>query len=353
LDSTPDAATTPEDAGQTSEAPTPVADAEVGSDATFVEASALDGTVAPDAPAQLRCVGNPCALYPPYDGGFVAGYAGFCTGMAIHSDHLYVIEGSSPGIGQGVMLAIPVAGGAASTLASTNAAWGVAVGPSAAYWTSLDVNAGVTSVPLTGGAVRPIAPGDDYGIAVTSTSIYWLQENPGALLMAPLDGGAVATVVSGVVGEALAVSSTTAYWANEDPLNGGSVLSASLDGGIPVPLAPQNMVGAGKVAVDDKNVYWLDPQGLIERAIDGGVLTTLVTTTQGLAWGALAVDSSYVYWTELSSDLESSSVNKVPIGGGPAVTIATDPSSMATCLALDDNYVYWADEEGNVMKLAK
>jgi hypothetical protein len=35
------------------------------------------------------------------------------------------------------------------------------------------------------------------------------------------------------------------------------------------------------------------------------------------------------------------------------VTVATDPSSTATCLALDENYVYWADMGGTVMKLAK
>ena len=60
---------------------------------------------------------------------------------------------------------------------------------------------------------------------------------------------------------------------------------------------------------------------------------------------AIAIDSAYVYWANVSySNPFGGSIVKVPIGGGNATTLIAniDPGP----IAVDSKYVYWAGSNG-------
>ena len=77
--------------------------------------------------------------------------------------------------------------------------------------------------------------------------------------------------------------------------------------------------------------------------VAGECLVTLASG-QDTPWG-IAVDDTSVYWTNQGA---VGSVDKVPLGGGKIVTIAS--GQQATGIAVDATSVYWAGN-GNVLKI--
>ncbi|HEX8790716.1 MAG TPA: hypothetical protein VF765_07175 [Polyangiaceae bacterium] len=83
----------------------------------------------------------------------------------------------------------------------------------------------------------------------------------------------------------------------------------------------------------------------MKAPLAGGAPTTLASD-QNQPFG-IAVDESYVYWTEFGSR----HVMKVPIAGGTPVTIASNRLNPAG-IAVDATSVYWTNfGEGTVMRL--
>jgi hypothetical protein len=74
----------------------------------------------------------------------------------------------------------------------------------------------------------------------------------------------------------------------------------------------------------------------------GRCLVTLTTVTGGAT--CMAVDATSVYWTNGGFP---GSVMKVPIGGGPAVTLASNQIS-SLGIAVDATNVYWTQSEGSM-----
>jgi hypothetical protein len=63
----------------------------------------------------------------------------------------------------------------------------------------------------------------------------------------------------------------------------------------------------------------------------------------------VAVDPTYVYWTDYAAD----TVSKVGLGGGTTTHLASGQSG-ANGLGADATSIYWTDDHGgNVMKLVK
>ena len=76
------------------------------------------------------------------------------------------------------------------------------------------------------------------------------------------------------------------------------------------------------------------------------VLGTVIT--DGMSGFNLAVDDTYVYW---SDDTMVGTIMRVARTGGTATIIARDTSPIA--LAVDANAVYWSDTAGNIMSISK
>jgi hypothetical protein len=104
------------------------------------------------------------------------------------------------------------------------------------------------------------------------------------------------------------------------------------------------------VATDGVTVYWATDQPPMKGAIlaANGATGSTTTIANRIAHPAgLAIDASYVYWTD------SASVTRAPLGGGPAMTLASRLNGPKQ-IAVDARAVYWTSSgDGTVMKLAK
>jgi hypothetical protein len=101
-----------------------------------------------------------------------------------------------------------------------------------------------------------------------------------------------------------------------------------------------------EITVSEGRVYWLtgeSPCAIVSVPADGGAVATLTTLPTLDYSTALAVDSTYAYWT----DGHKLSVMRTSLAGGQTVTLAsgqgfTNPSG----IAIDATHVYWTNQSG-------
>jgi hypothetical protein len=107
------------------------------------------------------------------------------------------------------------------------------------------------------------------------------------------------------------------------------------------------------LATSSTRVYWTDTAaGAVKSAtLTGTGIATLVTGHPGI--GGLAVDSSFVYYT----DVLEKSVSRIPISGGSAEVIAAN-QRMPRFLVSDGDSLYWTNQgtgnaDGSVRRFTK
>jgi hypothetical protein len=126
--------------------------------------------------------------------------------------------------------------------------------------------------------------------------------------------------------QGIAVNDSVVAWGNYASGHGdGSVVVVGLDGGSPITIASSGEPGA--IALDSTSVYWQDwANDLVMKApLDGGAPTTLAT-----AAGPVAVSGSNIYW------IQDVSLVGMPTAGGVTTTLASVTSS-APVLAMFAN----------------
>jgi len=221
--------------------------------------------------------------------------------LAVDPVNVYWTAGTS----DGRVMAVPVAGGSVFTLApGQNGALGIAASGTTVFWT--DANGGTVMRGGTGSAPVTLASGqmNPSAIAVYQSTVYW--EAVGAIMR--WQGGVVQTVASdpsvgsGSLFNAIAAGSTGVYWTEDFPANaggGGAVVFAPLSGGVKT--LAKEPTGAYGIAVDTQNVYWTTPTALVKMPLAGGSATTLATSPASFQALSVAVDSTSVYWTTAGS----------------------------------------------------
>jgi hypothetical protein len=184
-----------------------------------------------------------------------------------------------------------------------------------AVW-GTQVNSGVFSVPVTGGAQTNTFP-QPYGSAgciVDGASIYWLYLGSPALIMkAALTGGTPTTLVApdadggpnqqvaGTGYQNLAVDGTNLYWAN---VTDSTLRKVPKNGGTPTVLATSPGPGPESIVTDGVSIYWFTtgPNVLMKTPVGGGASVTVVSgapvvgAQPGSATPIVAVDATSVYW---------------------------------------------------------
>jgi hypothetical protein len=277
--------------------------------------------------------------------------------IALDATSIYWANYSYDGTYTGTVMKVSVAGGSPVTLATgLIGASGIAVDGSAVYFGGLtkdSTGSSLFKVGLNGGSVKTLASGFmDDPFAIGPSGVYGTGDGGGGLTIVrvPLDGGATVPVVpsSSLVQTAssygIAVDATSVFWTFFGSPT--TVRKAPLGGGMPVTLATVEGPGEG-IAVDAAYVYFGTGSAVMKVPLGGGTPTTLASSSgQGLA-----IDDSYVYFTDWSS-----TVKKVSKNGGTVVTLATG-QLRPWPIEVDGTSVYWGNcgadgqANGSVMKL--
>jgi hypothetical protein len=151
------------------------------------------------------------------DAGTIFGYYAY---VAVDTTNLYSI---STGPFDSVVQ-LPLSGGVPSTLASgLEEADGIAIDSQNVYATSIAPNGGVViKVPLDGGAVTTLAYGNGSGdVHVDATSVYFIGY-PNGIVKVPIGGGVPATLAPGAQPEALAIDAANVYFVNRKQCDEGA-----------------------------------------------------------------------------------------------------------------------------------
>jgi len=171
----------------------------------------------------------PTLMMVPIDGGVPTTLASSAepndvglAGIALQAGTVFWVDVGTNVGNDGTVMALPLDGGAVMTLVSNlNFPYGLAADHNNLY-VGVHGSSSIIQTPLAGGSVATLAVTSvasvNSAIAVDSRNVYWVDLN-GGMNSVPIDGGAVATIVPGQTGaEGLAVGATNVFW---DDWNGG------------------------------------------------------------------------------------------------------------------------------------
>ena len=218
------------------------------------------------------------------------------------------------------------------------------------------LSAGVRSAPGAGDPLNGQTRGPT-AIVSDGTNVYWTADAAGIVVKraAALPPGAMTTLGPAVSTNPgyLALGGGKLWWTtgfgNADPAP--HLRTANLDGtGLTTVANYQTPVstfkGRGGVAADATTVYWASENGGVYHAAfndplcNEGTLTATSCKSYGSATSpyGVAVDDSFVYWTEPSSG----TVKKAPKAGGQSSFVATN-QDLPQAIAVLGTFVYWGN----------
>jgi hypothetical protein len=258
--------------------------------------------------------------------------------LSVSGDDLFV--GSAPPSGSiiGSIFRVASSGGAVSSVATgldflpfPSATYSLAASPTTLFFTSLFESGGmaapaISAIDRAGGTATPIATAlaGSATLSVTGNYLYWSDPGSyakmwtdGAIRRVPLGGGPIETVAANLQSVGFVVTdSVDAFWETKTASSVASVTiwSAPIAGGTP------KVVLTGQAATyltgDDAKLYWTT---VLPDSVNGGSIVEMSkssATTRTLATiekfaTAIAIDSRYVYWLEISNDFKLGTVKCV------------------------------------------
>jgi hypothetical protein len=141
------------------------------------------------------------------------------------------------------------------------------------------------------------------------------------------------------------------YWTSNPYWDGGysyTVMKQPLGGGPPVTFFSGTSITRA-IAVDGQSAYWTTDAEVWKAALDGANPSVLMSAGTGNTLGALAVDSTHVYWLEYgnTNGVTDGALMKLDKAGGTGATLWAGATPFA--FAVHDTNVYWVEEaEGSV-----
>nr|MBK7068859.1 DUF5050 domain-containing protein [Deltaproteobacteria bacterium] len=315
-------------------------------------------------------------------------------GLSTDGTYLYMAAGEGGGAGQGVVSRVPLAGGAATTIATGGSySWATAIDAQYIYWANAGNNT-VMRMPLAGGTptVAATVPGGNAeGVGVDDRYIYWADYNNGRIGRtakpsmvcrigrADCDGdasngcevdlatsasncgacgaacGPGSSCVAGACAPTCPAGQTLCGGACVDPLRDSrncGACGATCEAGYSCAegrcasnvVAALPAIGSGPtgIASDGARIYWTNQAGgtVMSANRDG---TGAVVLASGYSLPSqLDVRGGWVYFTVYGAG----TVNRVSTSGGPVSVIATGEGGGASIAAIDD-HLYWTIFNGD------
>lgn len=266
------------------------------------------------------------------------------TAIAIDATHVYWASSPS-GCADGKIRRMPKAGGPIVTLAANQPnPRALAVDDERVYFYDGCGSGLLRSVPKQGGPIvdHPIVvePTHDARVlALDSQNIYF---NDYGVLRIPKNGGPQSEVDNHDFVYGVAADDAGVHWIG--PLGGGPTYGVfAYHAGDPGPtLLAQPSVVNGGIAIDSQTIFFAGGIGIQRIARTGGPVSLVIAAEPH----EIALDESFVYWSEGYSGSGGHSIKKVPKIGGNATVLATGDGAYLD-LAVDDRCVYWADLYGH------
>ena len=222
----------------------------------------------------------------------------------------------------------------------------------ALYWGNWGSTQSVLTVPKAGGMTTVFAANDDgpSNVSLNASNVFWAQgSSNGGVVRKPLTSGAIVKLTPTYdTPETLAIDGSNAYFDTGGATASIMKVPLTATAGNPAPVGfafDQNY--PKKMALDSNYVYWLtsDTKPFVRKVpIAGGTTTTLYSSAAYL--GDLAIDGNYAYFTT------GTSLMRVPLAGGAAVTLATGVGGSGWGLAVNDTAIYFAGSS-TILALAK
>jgi hypothetical protein len=240
----------------------------------------------------------------------------------------------------GSVVRVATSGGSAVTLAAgRDGPRTIALDSTYLFWHEAPMG-GVFRLGLGGGSPTTLSTALAINLALDATSVYWVEGLSSGVVKLPKAGGTPTTLASWqTLTGAIAVDSTAVFLSSA-----GGVTMVSADGG------PRTVFAAGQdapfpIIAAGNNVGWLTylSAAIVAKPVAGGATTTLATGATSAGGSALALDSSYAYWTTSGSGtlgVADGAVLKAPLSGGAVTTLAGGEDG-PNAIAVDSTSVYW------------
>ena len=271
------------------------------------------------------------------------------------SEVVWADQPEMDGGGEPAVLEVGKDGGTVETLASGGTT-GLTLDSAHIYWStgaSSTTDGSIDRALLDGGEPTSLATGLAFNdnLLVYGEDLYWSTgaTAPYSILRVSTGGGMVETLAS--LAEflpSLVATNSTLYWTDED----GSIWSMSVDGGpvssfYSVPEG-KGISGATALATDGINMYWTQftPGAILKLSLaEPGESPSVLSG--GDFFTSIATDGKSVYYANFDEATGCTYLEKVPVGGGAATTIAADED--IECLTLDATRAYWTNREGGAV----
>ncbi|MGH8094881.1 MAG: kelch repeat-containing protein [Chthoniobacterales bacterium] len=162
-----------------------------------------------------------------------------------------------------------------------------------------------------------------------STFLYWSDSDTTGIWQLPLIGGAATAIVSGRNNIQVIATPTTGAAAGSIFWVEGTIGSASLMrrevGGQIITVLAGDITAASKrcFAVDDDLVYCEQNGGIVQVSINDGATTVVASAAEAFGPIGLAVDTTYVYWSNLIGQILRTGRPTAGSGTPPVIFKAT------------------------------
>jgi hypothetical protein len=163
-----------------------------------------------------------------------------------------------------------------------------------------------------------LGPSLPFSFSTDSAFLYWSDQTGMSIWQMPLIGGPATAIVSNrpdfvnvIATPTTGAAAGSIFWVEGD-IGDGSLMRREVGGHIITVLTGINNVGNRCFAVDNDKVFCEQGDALVRVSINGGTATVVANVEHAFGPVGVAVDSTYVYWSNLLGQILRVPVHPAP-----------------------------------------